>query len=148
MDLRTDWGTGVFQVVREEVVSGYVQGVGNQYQEFKTELNLSRFNSANMLVVYEHNFSQILLGHPFVCPITLDALPYAFDIDGHKMNLPFSMARVGSCIIKAEKIGNGFKMAVENTPICCAFLRVFLRRGKFSMWFAMSGQSENRVTAV
>jgi len=54
-------GAGVFQVVSQKIVGGYVEGVGDQNQQLKTEIFLPTFYPADVLIINGDNVSKILL---------------------------------------------------------------------------------------
>ena len=83
MDLRVDRGAGMFQIVREQVISGYFESIGNVNQHFKTGCFCTCFNIADVTDGYSDDLTQFFLGDLLFCPIILDAFTYAFIIKDH-----------------------------------------------------------------
>ena len=59
--LRPNRGAGVFQIVSQKIVGGYVQGVGDGYQRFETRSSTSRFDIADIDGSCMNSVSQLLL---------------------------------------------------------------------------------------
>ena len=54
-------GTGVFKVVSQKIVGGYVEGVGDQNQQLETEVFLTTLYSADVFIINSDDVSEILL---------------------------------------------------------------------------------------
>ena len=74
MNFCADRGTGMLQIVRKEVISGNVQGVGDHDQHFKAWRHTTIFNIAKINRSSMNDLSEILLGHLFISSISLNAL--------------------------------------------------------------------------
>lgn len=127
MDFSANWGAGVFQVVRQEIVCGDVQSVGNHDQEFETRISPSGFYVADMLIIYGNSLPEILLRHLFVGSISLDALAYAFVVEGHKYTFLSVRPAIGSGIVPLGFVHSNFffKDGGRCTPIYYAILGDF-----------------------
>lgn len=62
MDLRVNRGAGMLQIVREQVISGYIQRIGNVDQHFETGGFCSCFDVADMADGYFDDLTQLFLG--------------------------------------------------------------------------------------
>lgn len=54
-------GAGVFQIVSQKIVGGYVEGVGDQNQQLEAEVFLTTLYSADVFIINSDDVSEILL---------------------------------------------------------------------------------------
>jgi len=54
-------GAGVFKVVSQKIIGGYVEGVGDGDNQLKAWIPSSQFYIADMLRVYRNRFPQFFL---------------------------------------------------------------------------------------
>ena len=77
VDLCSNRGAGVIQIVCQEIVSGNIKGVGNEDNQLKAELYLPRFDSTDVFVIYIDYPAEFFLRYLLACPSCFDALTYA-----------------------------------------------------------------------
>ena len=77
MDFCADRGTGVLQIIRQKIVCGDIESVGDHDQEFKTWGTASVFDVAKINGSGMDNITKILLGHLPISSVSLDAFAYA-----------------------------------------------------------------------
>jgi len=99
VNFRADRGAGMLQIVRQKIVCGDVQGIGDHDQHFQTGAFCTCFNVAHMPTGDVNDLSKFLLGHLFICSISLNALAYTFVVEGHRCTFLSVRPAIGSSIL-------------------------------------------------
>ena len=89
----------MLQIVRQKIVCGDIQSVGDHDQHLKARAFRTGFDVAHVTTCDVYDPSKILLGHLFIHSISLDALAYAFVVEGHRCTFLSVRPAIGSSIL-------------------------------------------------